>query len=149
MRVVVDCVSEVPPLFEALVAGDQAKVEAQKDLIFAKEQAADEIKNQLRGHLPKSILMPVDRRDLLEVLAMQDSIADTAQDIAGLLVERKMEVPADMGDTLVALVKPLCRYLRAGRQDHRGAGRTGRDGLSRQGGRPGRGDDGDTQQDRG
>ncbi|MGB5612588.1 MAG: DUF47 family protein, partial [Sedimenticolaceae bacterium] len=25
-------------------------------------------------------------------------------DIAGLLVERKMEVPADMGDTLVALV---------------------------------------------
>ena len=104
MRVVVDCASEVPPLFEALVAGDQAKVEAQKDLIFAKEQAADEIKNQLRGHLPKSILMPVDRRDLLEVLAMQDSIADTAQDIAGLLVERKMEVPADMGDTLVALV---------------------------------------------
>ena len=104
MRVVVDCVSEVPPLFEALVAGDQAKVEAQKDLIFAKETAADEIKNQLRGHLPKSILMPVDRRDLLDVLAMQDSIADTAQDIAGLLVERKMEVPAGTGEALVALV---------------------------------------------
>jgi uncharacterized protein Yka (UPF0111/DUF47 family) len=31
--------------------------------------------------------------DLLELLAMQDAIADTAQDIAGLLVERKMEVP--------------------------------------------------------
>ena len=104
MRVVVDCVSEVPPLFDALVAGDQAKVEAQKELIFAKENAADEIKNQLRGHLPKSILMPVDRRDLLDVLAMQDSIADTAQDIAGLLVERKMDVPAGMGEDLVALV---------------------------------------------
>ena len=104
MRVVVDCVSEVPPLFDALVAGDQAKVEAQKELIFAKENAADEIKNQLRGQLPKSILMPVDRRDLLDVLAMQDSIADTAQDIAGLLVERKMDVPSGMGDDLVALV---------------------------------------------
>jgi len=104
MRVVVDCVSEVPPLFQALVDGDQAKLEAQKDLIFAKENAADEIKNQLRGHLPKSILMPVDRRDLLDVLAMQDSIADTAQDIAGLLVERKMEVPAGSGDDLIALV---------------------------------------------
>jgi len=104
MRVVVDCVAEVPPLFEALVAGDQAKVEVQKDLIFAKENAADEIKNQLRGHLPKSILMPVDRRDLLEVLAMQDSIADTAQDIAGLLVERRMNVPEGMGDDLIALV---------------------------------------------
>ncbi len=104
MRVVTDCVAEVPPLFEALVAGDQAKVEAQKDLIFNKEAAADAIKNELRGHLPKSILMPVDRRDLLDVLAVQDSIADTAQDIAGLLVERKMEVPSGMGEDLVTLV---------------------------------------------
>jgi uncharacterized protein len=104
MRVVVDCVAEVPPLFQALIDGDQGKLEIQKDLIFEKEQAADEIKNELRGRLPKSLLMPVDRRDLLEVLAMQDSIADTAQDIAGLLVERRMEVPQDMGETLMALV---------------------------------------------
>ena len=48
--------------------------------------------------------MPVDRRDLLDVLSMQDSIADTAQDIAGLLVERKMEVPDGMGEPLMKLV---------------------------------------------
>jgi len=104
MGVVVECVAEVPTLFQALIDGDQAKIEAQKDLIFQKEQAADEIKNQLRGQLPKSLLMPVDRRDLLDVLGMQDSIADTAQDIAGLLVERKMEVPEGMADPLMALV---------------------------------------------
>ena len=102
MRVVVDCASEVPPLFEALVAGDQAKVEAQKDLIFAKEQAADEIKNQLRGHLPKSIMMPVDRRDLLEVLAMQDSIADTAQDIAGGNLHRTVQFGQQLGNGALA-----------------------------------------------
>jgi uncharacterized protein Yka (UPF0111/DUF47 family) len=33
------------------------------------------------------MLLAVDRRDLLELLAMQDAIADVAQDIAGLLVE--------------------------------------------------------------
>jgi len=104
MRVVMECVAEVPALFQALVDGDQAKLEAQKTKIFEKEQAADEIKNQLRGHLPKSLLMPVDRRDLLDVLAMQDSIADTAQDIAGLLIERKMEVPQGMAEPLIALV---------------------------------------------
>ena len=49
--------------------------------------------------------MPVDRRDLLEVLAMQDAIADTAQDIAGLLLERDMEVPAGMEGPLMELVK--------------------------------------------
>ncbi len=37
--------------------------------------------------------MPVVRCDLLEVLGMQGSIADTAQGIAGLLVEPKIEVP--------------------------------------------------------
>jgi predicted phosphate transport protein (TIGR00153 family) len=104
MRIVIECVAEVPALFQALVDGDEAKLNAQKDLVFMKEQAADEIKNELRGHLPKSLLMPVDRRDLLDVLAMQDSIADTAQDIAGLLVERKMEVPQGMADTLTSFV---------------------------------------------
>jgi predicted phosphate transport protein (TIGR00153 family) len=104
MRIVTDCVAEVPALFQALVDGDQAKLEAQKTAIFEKEHAADALKNELRGRLPKSMLMPVDRRDLLDVLGMQDSIADTAQDIAGLLVERQMEVPDGMAEPLLALV---------------------------------------------
>lgn len=104
MRIVTECVAEVPGLFQALVEGDAAALEAQKNKIFAKEHEADDLKNDLRGHLPKSLLMPVDRRDLLEVLGMQDSIADVAQDIAGLLVERRMEVPADMAEPLMKLV---------------------------------------------
>ena len=104
MRIVMECVSEVPALFDALVDGDTSRVSAQKEFIFEKEHQADLLKNELRGRLPKSIMMPVDRRDLLDVLNMQDSIADTAQDIAGLLVERQMEVPADMAEPLKALV---------------------------------------------
>jgi predicted phosphate transport protein (TIGR00153 family) len=104
MRLVADCVAEVPPLFQALIEGNAAKLEAQKNKIFELEHAADGLKNDLRDHLPRSLLMPVDRRDLLEVLGMQDSIADTAQDIAGLLVERKMEVPPGMAEPLMKLV---------------------------------------------
>jgi hypothetical protein len=104
MAVVAECVAEVPTLFEALIASDKAAIEKSKDVIFAKEHEADAIKNDLRAHLPKSMFMPVDRRDLLELLGMQDSIADTAQDIAGLLVERDMQVPAGMADDLRQLV---------------------------------------------
>ncbi len=104
MRVVLECVAEVPALFQAVVDGDQEKLVIQKDLIFEKEHAADELKNELRGHLPKSIMMPVDRRDLLDVLSTQDAIADTAQDIAGLLVERRMDVPEGMAEPLMAFV---------------------------------------------
>ena len=105
IKVVARCAGEVPGLFEALSAGDQTKVTTIKDQIFALEQEADDIKNELRAHLPKSLLMPVDRRDLLEVLDMQDSIADTAQDIAGLLVERPMEVPQSLQEPLIGLAR--------------------------------------------
>lgn len=104
MRIVTECVAEVPGLFQALIEGNAAALEAQKNTIFSKEGEADALKNDLRNHLPKSLFMPVDRRDLLEVLGMQDSIADVAQDIAGLLVERRMEVPPDMAEPLKQLV---------------------------------------------
>ncbi len=105
ISVVRQCAAQVPDLFEALAAGDQEKVTATKDRIFQLEGEADKIKNDLRAHLPKSLLLPVDRRDLLEVLDMQDSIADTAQDIAGLLFERPMEVPDNLRDPLLALTR--------------------------------------------
>ncbi|MCP5416102.1 MAG: TIGR00153 family protein [Chromatiaceae bacterium] len=104
MRIVNQCVAEVPGLFQALVDNQSDALEAQKQKIFAKEEEADQLKNSLRHHLPKSFFLPVDRRDLLELLNLQDSVADTAQDIAGLLVERPMEVPAGMAEPLLALV---------------------------------------------
>ncbi|MEW8256619.1 MAG: TIGR00153 family protein [Candidatus Thiodiazotropha taylori] len=105
MRIIKECVTEVPALFDALIAKDQEKLLVQKDKIFAKEQEADDLKNNLRAHLPKSLFMPVDRRDLLELLNRQDSIANTAQDIAGLMMQRDMSVPAGMEEPLSAMVQ--------------------------------------------
>jgi uncharacterized protein len=93
MQSVIECVDHVPGLFDALAAGDSGEVARLKELIFESEDQADRIKNTLREQLPRGLFLPVNRRDLLEVLDMQDSIADTAQDIAGLLVERNMTVP--------------------------------------------------------
>jgi len=103
MAAAVKCAREIPDLIEALNAGDQGRVVTIKDRIFKLENEADEIKNALRGHLPKSLFMPVDRRDLLEILQMQDSIADTAQDIAGLVVERPMTTPEQLSAPLLEL----------------------------------------------
>jgi predicted phosphate transport protein (TIGR00153 family) len=103
MRVVLECVHQMPALFVALASDNHKEVAAVKDIIFEKEEEADQIKNELRNRLPKSLFMPVDRRDLLEVLQMQDSIADTAQDIAGLLVERPMELPEFMQEPMFTL----------------------------------------------
>ena len=103
MREVVDCARDVRPLIQALADSDQAEVDQIKNRIFEREAKADEIKNELRLHLPKSLFMPVDRRDLLEILHLQDTIANRAQDIAGLLFERKMTIPPFMQEPLIAL----------------------------------------------
>ena len=105
MRVVLECAREVPPLFDALIAEDEQKLRHAHDQIFATEEKADSIKNNIRLAMPKSLFMPVDRRDLLELLDFQDSIADTAQDIAGLLLERNMKLHENLQKPLRLLVK--------------------------------------------
>lgn len=101
MRVVEECAEEVVPLLEALRDRDHDRVRAHKEKIFALEEEADDVKNELRSQLPRSLFMPVDRRDLLDLLNAQDSIADTAQDIAGLVVLRGMEIPHFMSAGLL------------------------------------------------
>lgn len=45
------------------------------------EHEADITKNDIRNHLPKSIFMPIDRSRFLEILSLQDKIADQAEEI--------------------------------------------------------------------
>ncbi len=105
MRVVVACARRMGPVMDALCSGDRDALKAETEAVFALEQQADEVKNELRVHLPRHLLMPVDRRDLLEILHSQDSIADTAQDIAGLFMERDMRLPVEFHDPLKALTE--------------------------------------------
>jgi predicted phosphate transport protein (TIGR00153 family) len=113
MRAVVDCAREVPGLFQALCDSDTETFREIAIRIAAREDEADKIKNRLRGQLPRSLFMPIDRRDLLEVLHIQDSIADTAQDIAELLYEREMQIPIEMQAPIIALADSclkVCEY---------------------------------------
>jgi predicted phosphate transport protein (TIGR00153 family) len=49
--------------------------------------------------------MPMPRRDLLEVLTMQDYVANQAKDIAGLVLGRKMQLPSVIADDYLIFVK--------------------------------------------
>lgn len=105
MRKVYECACQVTPLFEALLAEDQAKIGEISKQISQLEHEADQIKNEIRSNLPKSIFMPVDRRDLLDLLGVQDAIADNAEDLGMLLSMRPTIVPQALRDQLRLLVK--------------------------------------------
>ena len=103
MSCVLECARELIPLCEAAARGDRPEIAAVERRIDDHEGRADRLKNDLRAHLPRRLMLPVDRRDLLEILDLQDSIADTVQDIAQLLLQREMPVPESMRATLTDL----------------------------------------------
>lgn len=109
MDTVLVCARELVPLCEALAAGNHDEVAAVERRIDEAEGRADRLKNDLRAHLPRRLLLPVDRRDLLEILDLQDTIADTVQDIAQLMVQRKMTVAPPMRPVLTELAAAVVR----------------------------------------
>lgn len=109
MRVSLECARQVLPLFEALARDDREGLHRLQRQIDELESKADALKNDLRAHLPRRLLLPVDRRDLLEILDLQDTIADRAQDIAEILVARPMPVPEPMRDPLFELLQAVQR----------------------------------------
>jgi predicted phosphate transport protein (TIGR00153 family) len=96
---------EFKPLFDALFKKDQNRVKEIAEKIDEIESEADEIKNGLRLSLPKSIFLPVARRDILVLISEQDSIADSVENIAGILTAREMEVPEAIRDLLEELIQ--------------------------------------------
>jgi len=88
------CAKELITFFEHVVSGDWDQVQTSRDKIVDLEQAADDFKRQVRTQLPKSLLMPVPREDLMELMLVQDRIANRARDVSGLVLGRRMELPA-------------------------------------------------------
>jgi uncharacterized protein len=81
MEVVEQCVGMIPSLFQAMKDKDYSRLEYIAEKISEQEHQADLIKNHMRNHLPKNIYLPIERQHLLDILSIQDDIADEAQDI--------------------------------------------------------------------
>ena len=101
----VACARAVLPLVEDMVAGRTAELPARREEIDRLEHEADRLKHEIRSHLPRQLMLPVQRRDLLEILDFHDSIADCAQDVAGLADQRSMTVPPELADGMMELVR--------------------------------------------
>jgi predicted phosphate transport protein (TIGR00153 family) len=100
MGQVAECVRSITAAFEAMKAGQWEQVEKAAAEISKLEHKADLLKNDIRNHVPRSLFMPVDRSDLLEILSLQDSLADRAEDLAILLTfQPKWPLPQELAAT--------------------------------------------------
>ncbi len=99
------CITQLAPFFDAVLSENWDDAIKCRSEIARLENEADDLKRALRLNMPKSLFMAVSRRDLLEVLTMQDKIANKAKDITGLIIGRKMVFPANFGPLLKEFIQ--------------------------------------------
>ena len=102
--IVNECVNLITPLFNSYKSNDYEEVEKIAKNISNFEHDADKIKDDIRQHLPKSIFLPVDKRDFMHLLSAQDDIADAVEDLAVLVRIKKVNIPDELCDPLMELV---------------------------------------------
>jgi uncharacterized protein len=98
------CAKQLHAFFIAVIADDWDTAASVRDEIETLEHKADSLKKEIRLHLPKSLFMPVPRQDLLELLLVQDKIANRTKDVSGLVLGRKMEIPSAIAEHFLDFV---------------------------------------------
>lgn len=99
-----EATAELINFFQAAIDGDWERAEAVQQAISEAENEADSLKKEFRLHLPRSLFLPVPRADLLDMIRVQDRVANKAKDIAGLMLGRRMSPPE-------SLREPIMEYL--------------------------------------
>lgn len=103
MGTVQSCVVSLQKLVEASIAADRQSAAALAQEINSSKQDADEIKHDIRTHLPRTVFLPVARTDLLELVSIQGQIGYNCKQVAQLLLLRKPSFPGDLGPDIAGI----------------------------------------------
>lgn len=98
------CVELLPEAFNLFKERRMEELEALVKQISKKEHYADLTKNDIRNHLPTSLFLPIDRTTLLEILTLQDAIADKAEDLAILFTFKSLEEGSEIWEPMQAFL---------------------------------------------
>ena len=98
------CAKQLREFFAAAIRGDWDAATAVRNEIENLEHQADDLKKEIRLRLPKSLFMPVPREDLLELLLVQDKIANRTKDVSGLVLGRRMQIPSAIAEQFLTFV---------------------------------------------
>lgn len=112
-------VHKLEELFAALQTGHAERLLQIANEIRTLEHEADRTKNDIRNHLPKGIFLPIDRAQFLEILTLQDRIADRCEDIALLVTLKPLQMPSGWRETFFRFLKKNIEAFNAVDEIHR------------------------------
>ena len=102
-----ECVAQLTAYFEAAQAGKWSSAEKVQIEIVKLEGVADDLKRNVRRNMPRGIWMSVSRADLLDLVRMQDTMANFTKDVAGLSLGRELAFPAPLEKSLSKYIKTI------------------------------------------
>ncbi|MGD0466306.1 MAG: TIGR00153 family protein [Gammaproteobacteria bacterium] len=105
MELAYQSVTSLLPFFQSILSQDWQSAKIECDKINLLENKADNLKKEIRLHLPRKILLPMDRRDFIGLLKSQDQIANAAQRLVNLIFYRKMHFPEQIAKNLLNFVQ--------------------------------------------
>ncbi|MGY4877460.1 TIGR00153 family protein [Vreelandella aquamarina] len=95
-----ECAELLLPFFEATLDGNWEEAARLREDVTRLEHDADVLKTELRLNLPSTMFLPVSRSDLLDLISVQDKIANKVRDITGIMLGRKMCVPDALAENM-------------------------------------------------
>ena len=122
------CVAKLEDYFEAAQAGNWKRATQLQAEIAQLEDDADQLKRDVRKNLPRGLWTSISRADLLELVRMQDKIANSTKDVVGLSLGRELAFPKKLDkslfkyiQTVVDSVNTMVEVVQATRELSRGA----------------------------
>lgn len=115
MEKVLECARLLPAFLSAAAADEWDEAARIRVAVVDLEHEADALKKALREKLPKNMIMAMDRRDVLQVLSAQDKIANRTKDVTGLMLGRKLAIPAPISEAMLQFAQ---RSVEAVQQAH-------------------------------
>lgn len=105
MELVYQCVSNLEPFIQSALNNNWQQAKSELDKINSLENKADILKKDIRLYLPSKILLPISRRDFIELLKSQDLIASGAKRLSNLIFYRKMKFPEQIANSLLNFIQ--------------------------------------------
>jgi len=111
-RLVAECLIRLPLALEAYLHKDKERLFEIAKHITEIEKEADKVKTNIRGHLPKGLILPVEKFEIFLYLKEQDGVADSAEEIINWLSFKDIDIPEDLAQKLQKLLTQNLEPLR-------------------------------------
>ncbi len=90
---------------EYYISGEVKKFDEMTEKVALLESSADQLKRNIRNHLPRGLLMPVEKFQFLEYLREQDKVLDKVEEALYWLSYRPPDLPPQIAEDLLDLLK--------------------------------------------